>query len=295
MARDGVQVAHFPANVGVGSPTLPTVLTVHDAINLLPLRELIRGHSKRPKTMALMAYLHAATKLAIRTADLVLTVSNHAASEICRVAGIEAQRVISIPEAASARFVRISDPSELDRLHSRFGLGKSFVVADALKNPAVLIDAWALLSSNLRESHQLVFFARRLDVPPRVRQAVEAGLARLLIQPSTDDLVGLYSSCDAFVSPSWIEGFGLPVLEAMACGAPVIASDRGSLPEVVGDAALLIDPEDHFGLARLLERLLTTPEEMALLRQRGYARVRTFSWERTAKETLRAYERAACA
>jgi glycosyltransferase involved in cell wall biosynthesis len=103
-------------------------------------------------------------------------------------------------------------------------------------------------------------------------------------------LIGLYSACEVFVFPSWIEGFGLPALEAMACGAPLIASNRGSLPEVVGNAGVLIDPEDPQSLADELGRVLSAPSEARSLRRLGLARAADFSWERTARQILASYE-----
>jgi glycosyltransferase involved in cell wall biosynthesis len=293
MARDRVDIAHFPANVGFGPPTARTVITLHDAINLLPLREVIRGHPKRVSTIATMTYLHFATALAARRADLILTVSEHAAHSIAVVGGIDPDRITSIPEAPAPELVPISDHNVLEDLRSRHGLSRSFVMADALKNPGVLLQAWNLLPEALSSERDLVFFSRRATPPTPVSQAVQSGRARLLVQPTTDDLAGLYSLCDAFVFPSWMEGFGLPVLEAMRCGAPVIASDRGSLPEVVGDAGLLVDADDPRRLAQILERILGCPSEARLLQERGYQRAAQFSWEATARLTLAAYEKLA--
>jgi glycosyltransferase involved in cell wall biosynthesis len=106
------------------------------------------------------------------------------------------------------------------------------------------------------------------------------------------ELEGLYRAADAFVFPSLYEGFGFPVLEAMARGVPVACSDRSSLPEVAGDAALLFDPEDPRQIADALERLLTDDAEAARLRERGPRWAATFTWQRTARETLAGYERA---
>jgi glycosyltransferase involved in cell wall biosynthesis len=159
-----------------------------------------------------------------------------------------------------------------------------------LKNPAVLVRAWHRLPPALREARQLVFFARRPDVLPIIHEAVRAGDAQLLIRPSRKDLIALFSMADAFVFPSWIEGFGIPLLEAMACGAPIVASDRGAIPEVVGDAGLLADAEDDALLARHLAAVLGSPEVAERLRERGYARVREFSWRNTARQILDSYE-----
>lgn len=116
------------------------------------------------------------------------------------------------------------------------------------------------------------------------------GHARLLIRPSREDLIVLFSNAQAFVFPSWIEGFGLPILEAMTCGAPFIGSDRGSIPEVAGNAGLIVDAEDDATLAHHLQTLLTNPAEQERLRQLGYTRSAQFSWRRTAEGILACYE-----
>jgi glycosyltransferase involved in cell wall biosynthesis len=129
-------------------------------------------------------------------------------------------------------------------------------------------------------------------VRPEVGAAVAQGSARLLVRPSVDDLACLYRMADVFVFPSWIEGFGLPVLEAMASGAPVIASDRHAIPEVAGGAALLMDAEDDATLVTHLSRILTHPGEAERLRALGIARAATFSWSRSAGIALAAYRTA---
>jgi len=174
-----------------------------------------------------------------------------------------------------------------------------FVLADAIKNPAALTRAWRRLPAELADRYRIVFFSRRPDPPVAVHQAVAAGHARLLIRPERPDLIALYSQAAAFVFPSWIEGFGIPILEAFTCGAPLIASTAGSIPEVAGDAGLLMDAEDELmdaeddaTLARHLVRVLGEPDLAADLRARGFARASEFSWARAAQETLAAYEQA---
>jgi glycosyltransferase involved in cell wall biosynthesis len=107
----------------------------------------------------------------------------------------------------------------------------------------------------------------------------------------TGDLPAVYAMAEALVFPSIVEGFGLPPLEAMACGTPVVCSNAASLPEVVGDAALLVDPTDVDGLATAMERVLTDADLAADLRERGLARAAGFTWARTARETVGVYER----
>ena len=128
---------------------------------------------------------------------------------------------------------------------------------------------------------------------PEAKQAAERlGLKDTVkfIGPVTDaDLPALYGGAEVFVFPSQYEGFGFPVLEAMACGAPVVCSNRSSLPEVAGDAALLCDPNDTEALAHTIEQALTDRNLCAGLRQRGLARAAQFSWEQTAQSTLKVY------
>ncbi|MER3545072.1 MAG: glycosyltransferase family 1 protein [Chloroflexota bacterium] len=292
MARDRLDVVHFPANYGFGPPNARTLITLHDAINILPLPEIIRGHPKNARTVAMMSYLHYCSRVALRRADLILTVSAYAAGEIAQYSGIDPVKIVPVPHAPTPDLRRIEDPTMLAEVRQRHHLVEPFVLADALKNPAVLTRAWRLLPPAVRDGRVIVFFSRTSAPPPAVREAVAAGYARLLVRPSRDDLIALYSLAEAFVFPSWIEGFGLPLLEAMTCGAPVIASDRGAIPEVVGDAALLMDAEDAEALAGHLIRVLGSPDEANRLRERGFARAAQFSWRRTAQCILESYQRA---
>ncbi|NOK63607.1 MAG: glycosyltransferase family 1 protein [Chloroflexi bacterium AL-W] len=291
LTQDRLDVMHYPANYGFAPSQTKTVITLHDAINVMPLHEIIRGHPKNPRTIALMSYLHYCTVAAIRHADLLLTVSAHARREIIHYSTFASDRIVPVPHAPTPDLQRIIDSKILSQVRQRHHISTSFVLADALKNPAVLVRAWRQLSETIRANQRIVFFARRPDVLPIIHEAVNAGHAQLLIRPSRADLIALYSMAEAFVFPSWIEGFGIPILEAMTCGAPVIASDRGALPEVVGDAGLLIDAEDDIQLARHLTRVLDTPAISQQLREQGFVRAAQFSWRNTAQSILDSYKR----
>jgi glycosyltransferase involved in cell wall biosynthesis len=292
MADDRLDVVHFPANYGFGPRDARTVITLHDAINILPLREIIRGHPKNLRTMAMMTYLHYMTLASLRRAHLLLTVSAHAQREIARRSGFDMGRIVPVPHAPTPDLRRIEDEAVLDAVRRHYALAHPFVLADALKNPATLIRAWRLLPDELRLGRRIVFFSRRPTPLPVVHEAVASGEAYLLVRPPREDLIALYSMADAFVFPSWIEGFGIPVLEAMVCGAPVIASDRGAIPEVAGDAALLADAEDAATLAKHIALVLQSPAEAQRLRERGYARAAQFSWRATAQRILASYHQA---
>jgi glycosyltransferase involved in cell wall biosynthesis len=293
MAQDRLDIAHFPVNYGFGPKGAKTVITLHDAINIYPLGQVIRGladsNARNLGGISLHTYLHVLTSLSLRRVHLVLTVSEHAKREIAQYSGLDSERIVAVHHAPTPDLRRIEDPVHLAAVRERYGLVRPFVLADALKNPTVLVKAWRLLPEELRERYQIVFFCRRPDPLPIVRQAEAAGQARFLVRPPREDLIALFSMAAAFCFPSWIEGFGIPVLEAMTCGAPVIASDRGSIPEVAGGAALLVDANDAQALAQLVERVLTIPEEAQRLRELGFARAAQFSWEKTARRVLEVY------
>lgn len=240
--------------------------------------------------MGMMTYLHYCSRASLRNTDRIITVSEYAKRQIARYSGFPPEKITAVHHAPTPDLVRIEEPEILKAVVDRYNLRLPFVLADGLKNPGVLIRAWHRLSDAIKTNWQLVFFARRPDVLPVLQEAVASGTATLIVNPPRADLVALFSQAEVFVFPSWIEGFGLPVLEAMTCGAPVIASNRGSLPEVVGEAALVVDAEDDMSLAGLLQDLFHNESKRAQLRQLGFTRAAQFSWQRTAQQILECYQ-----
>lgn len=293
--QDKLDVMHFPANYGFGPQRTQTIITLHDQLTIMPLTETLagRGTARTPRVIAMTIYLYALSRLALRGARFLLTVSEYSRREIAHYGGFDPERILIAPLAPVAGTSRVTDAGVLADARQRYGLNKPFVLADGLKNPGVIVRAWRLLPPELRDSHTLVFFSRRPEVLPIVHEGVAEGFARLIVRPPREDLTAFYSMSDAFIFPSWFEGFGLPLIEAMQCGAPVIASDRCSIPEVTRDAALLCDAEDEQTLARHIITVLTDQESAQRMRQRGYARAADFSWKGTAQRILACYERAA--
>jgi glycosyltransferase involved in cell wall biosynthesis len=290
MGLDRLDLVHFPANYGFAPPDTRTVITLHDEINILPWAEIVRGHRKNLRTVAMMAYLHVCTRAAVRQADFIITVSDYARRQIAHYGGFELRKISAVPHAPTPDLRLISDCTVLAGVCQKYGIARPFVLADGIKNPEVLVRAWRRLPAQLRDAHEIVFFSRRTDPPAIVVSAAGAGLAHVLIQPPRADLIALYSQAKAFVFPSLLEGFGIPILEAMTCGAPVIASNRGAIPEVAGGAAWLMDADDDETLARDLVKLLTRPGEGQRLRELGFQRARQFSWSHTARQTLDTYQ-----
>lgn len=289
MAADGIDVAHFPANFGFAPPGARSVITLHDAINIMPLWEILWGHEKTPRTMAMMTYLHFVSTLSVRRSDILITVSEFSRREIVRRSGLPEDRVIAVKYGPAPIFRRIEETAVLDEVRTRYNVPRPFLLADAIKNPGVIARAWQRLPASLRTSHQMLFFSRVVDPPDVVMEMVAAGDAQVLIRPSRSDLVALFNQAQGFLFPSLYEGLGLPPLEAMKCGAPVIASDRGSIPEVVGDAGVIIDANDDAALTASIVRLLQDRGYHHELRQRGFARAEEFSWPKPADRILDAY------
>jgi alpha-1,3-rhamnosyl/mannosyltransferase len=166
--------------------------------------------------------------------------------------------------------------------------------ADPTKNIVALVEAFAALPAPLRQGHDLVLagdVAKRQDVREAIDRAGIAAQTKLVGVVSDEALIHWYQRARLFVFPSLYEGFGLPVLEAMACGIPVVCSDSSSLPEVAGDAALLTDPRDVTQLSAAIARLLDDPILRCELSERGRARALTFSWDRTAAQTVALYRK----
>ncbi len=292
MAADAIDVAFFPTNYGFGPRRAASVVTVHDAINLLPLRHtlFVVGHKSTLRTHAMTVYLHQATVRAVRRATRLVTMSGYSRGTIVEASHRQAADIDVVYHGAPPK-VAVT-PADIAAAAAAHGITTPYVLADGLKNPGVILRAAARLPDDVRRALTFVFFARHADVLPVLSAAVAAGEARLLVRPSTETLAALYAGAAVFAFPSWVEGFGIPLLEAMAYGAPIVASDRGAIPEVAGDAARFVDAEDDAALADALHCLTAHPAEADRLRRAGASRVAEFTWRRSAEETLASLRRA---
>jgi glycosyltransferase involved in cell wall biosynthesis len=233
-----------------------------------------------------------------RRAARVFTVSEYSKRLICEHYRLPATRVTVTYHGADERFRRLDDPAATAELRRRFGLDAGFVLyvgkLQARKNLVRLLEAFDRVVREGGLPHKLVLVGKRTWMSDEIFAALERLPSRERVvvagEVSFDDLVALYNAATVFACPSLAEGFGLPPLEAMACGTPVISSNASSLPEDVGDAAILFDPLDTDAMARALADVLGSDSLRRTLVDRGFARVARFSNRRMAATTLAEYQ-----
>lgn len=290
LAALGVDLYHGPA---VFLPLVKlgyrTVVTIHDLVAFL-----------FPETVPTKygTYMRWMTRLSARTADRIIADSEATRRDLVRLLGVPGEKVRTIPAALGTGFEPVRDPARLEAVRRTYQLEGPYLLfvgnLEPRKNLVRLIEAYAVLRRRFTLPHRLVLAGKKGWLYRPIFQAVERlGLQREVVFTgyiAPADLPAVYSMADAFAFPSLYEGFGLPVLEAMACGVPVVAGASGSIPEVVGDAALLVPSLEVEAIAEALYRVLTDAGLRAELTARGRERSRAFSWERVAIQTREVYE-----
>jgi glycosyltransferase involved in cell wall biosynthesis len=271
------------------APGAPSVVTCYDLIPLIYPQYF---------TATQRLIFRTAHWLALRTARVTLAISEATKNDLVRYFRIDPRRIVVTPLAADVHFQPPSR-AEVDRVRQQYALPARYVLYFGSnkphKNVSRLVQAFA--KSGVRDQESEIELVIAGHWVQRYRQAQELveelnlkDRVRFVGPVKDADLPALYGGAELFVFPSEYEGFGLPVLEAMACGAPVVCSNRSSLPEVAGDAALLCDPRDVEALAHTIEQALTDRDLRATLQQRGLARAAQFSWEQTAQQTRQIYQ-----
>ena len=232
-----------------------------------------------------------------KKAKAVITCSRHSKKDIAEILNMPQDKIKVIPLSADDRF-RTVDTESVNKMKTRYGLkGKYMLYVGVLaphKNIQGLIEAYSRLSKDLKQEYRLVIAGRKTSYYPRLlklTQDLKIGANVTFTDFFNDaDLPALYSGADLFIFPSFYEGFGLPPLEAMACGTPVIASDVTSLPEVIGDAGIMVDPKDIDGLTKAMGRLLTDAGLKNEMRERGLKRAKLFQADEIARKILNTFE-----
>jgi glycosyltransferase involved in cell wall biosynthesis len=292
--RERPDLLHIPHFSAPFRPGCPLVVTIHDTIPLvLPAYRASR---------AMRLHL-AAIRRTVRAARLILVPSQAAATDVVRTLGVSATRIRITPEAAGSAFRPAADEIRLRETLRRLGVTRRYVFnvggLDVRKNLPVLLEAFARLQSRTEAPLQLVIAgAPHSDNPtvypplaPVIRRLGIEGAVLLCGRVDEEEKLALYQGAALYATPSLYEGFGLTALEAMACGVPTIAANRTSLPEVVGDGGLLVEPEAE-AFAEAILGVLSDDDRAAELRRRALAQAARFTWHRTAHLTLAAYREA---
>jgi Glycosyltransferase len=277
---------HYTLPFGLASRS---VVTVHDLI-----------HLRFPQFFSPLhrAYSYVMIRHAVQDSQFVITDSEFTKLDILRSFRIKEEKIIPIHLGVSKRFKVVDDPSKIAQFRSRFGLSRQYILFVGNTKPhkglEVLLRAFKSIIPVFPEV-ELVFVGGLLNNDKRLESILSqpefTGKVKALGTLSDEDLVLAYNAAEMLVLPSLYEGFGLPALEAMACGIPVIVSNAGSLPEIVGDAAIVCETGNHGSFAEAMTSLLRDPQLKNRLIELGKKHVVRFSWQLTAQKTMNVYDR----
>ena len=292
LAAQGHDIVHFPCNTGPVAPPPRTVLTLLDVLQLDAWKTRPTG-PRAIWTNAIAAYAAWAIPRLAKRVVTIITISQHARQRIVERLGVDPERVEVTHLAARPVFsvhgAAVPLPAGLDR-----GFVLGMAAADPRKNPSGLLRAYAGLSEEARAGVPLVIVCASRAVADPLDELASRLRTKVVLLPRVSDqvLAQLYRAAAVFAFPTFDEGFGLPVLEAMSSGCPVIASNVAAIPEVAGNAAMLVDPQGTDTLRHALAAVLENSELAASLRAGGLKRSAEFSWHRCAEQTSDIYERA---
>lgn len=272
----------------------PTVVTIYDLSFLLYPE---RFHQANRLYLAIM------TRNSARRARRVAAISQSTKADVIRLLGVPPERIAVVPPSLEPQF-RPQDPASVAAFRQRYGLPNSFILylgtLEPRKNLLTLLKAYAILKKRCQKSNKpgpslILAGGKGWGYKQIFRAIEELGLAQEILLPGFipfSELPLWYAAADLFVYPSLYEGFGLPVLEALACGTPVVCSRASSLPEAAGDAALLVDPQDVTALAEAMERLLQDDRLRSDLREKGLTHAARFSQKAMGQRMIQVYEEA---
>ena len=286
-----IDILHVPA---FASPLIKqaarrTVVTIHDLIGVV-----------FPKHLSLPSRVYWSKWLPFvnGSADLIIADSECTKKDIIHYMKIDPRKIRIVPLAVDEKFSVQKDKHEIKNILHRYSILQPFIFflgnVEPRKNLLRLIKAFTQLKRERKIEHHLVIGgSRSWNYPELAELCKHSGIMehiKFVDYINEDDLIGLYQASSLFVFPSLYEGFGLPILEAMACGVPVITSNLSSMPEVGGDAVYYINPYSEEEIANAIYYVLSNQEVWQELRQRGFEQVRRFSWRRTAEETRQVFE-----
>lgn len=290
LSRENIDIYHVPQN-GIGLSLdikCKKVITVHDLIPYIMPETVGRGY--------LLKFLREVPNI-IQNVDGIITVSEYSKKDILKFFPIDPNKIFVTPLAADSIYKPLDKSHCKEFLAKKYNIVKPFVLYvggfSARKNVKALINSFLKTTPNLKEEYNLVIVGAKKDLGQYLSSSY-AHLASKILFPGfipQEELPIFYNACDAFVYPSLYEGFGLPPLEAMSCGTPVITSNITSIPEVVEDSGILINPYNENELTEALEKLLNDENLRRTFGEKGLKQASKFSWQETAKKTCEAYEK----
>ncbi len=291
LKRERVNVFYGPAF------TVPLFKTCEQVVAVL---DLTWFKQRKKHIWIKQLYFRTLIPLAVRQAEKVLVISQSTKKDLLQILKVPKEKIVVTYLGTSSSFRVVENQKKLSETRVKYKLPRQFIlfigVLEPRKNITGLIKAFSRLKKDNNLSHKLVIGGGRSY--GWKNEEVFQAIKNLKVEDeviftdfiSEADLTAVYNLADLFVLPSFYEGFGLPVLEAQACGCPVITSNLSSMPEVGGDAALLVDPKNVEELAKAMRRILTDGKLKAEMIRKGFLNVKHFSWEKTARETLKVFE-----
>lgn len=275
---------HVPRNTGVPFfHNIPVVVTIHDIIPHV-------FHDKYLSNILERVWYELAIRVSIHRSDKILTISNFSKEELIRHYDVDSSKIEIVSLAYNEAFRKIEDTSILNDVKERYRLHKKYILAiggsEYRKNIQRLINVYL---KNFRDDYELIVVGgkwRDIDLAKKY----QGENIRFITGVPEEDLIAIYNMADVFVFPSFYEGFGIPVLEGMACGVPVVTSNVSSMPEVGGDATIYFNPYDENDMAEKIKMVLDDKQLREEMISKGLEKVKEYSWEKCARETLKVYE-----
>lgn len=284
-----INIFHGPCFFIPRSLSSKSIVTIHD---LLPFRHPeflpVKWNNAVKKS----------TYASVKKADSIIAVSDYTKNEIMDLFKIPGERIRVIHNGISPIFKQVKDQSKINDVKAKYGVNGPYLLfvgnIEPKKNIEKLIRAFVMLRNETDYKYSLLIAGGKAWHYPKVRDLVrELQISNEIIFTDVvedDELPHLYSGAELFVFPSLHEGFGIPVIEAMSCGTPVVTSNATSIPEIAGDAALLIDPSSESEIAEAMHKILSSSIIRGQLIKKGIERAKKFSWEKTSLETLKLYK-----
>jgi glycosyltransferase involved in cell wall biosynthesis len=285
LQENEINIYHVPKNTGVPffSPK-PVVVTIHDVIPHVFPQKYLNNILER-------IYYEVAIRISIKRSEKIITISEFSKQELIKYYGVNPEKITITLLAYNRAFRKIHDTALLKPVREKYNLHEKYLLAiggsEYRKNMQRLINVY---QKHFSGAYKLVVIGgkwRDVDLPGKY--ASDKNI-RFLTNIPEEDLIAIYNMAEVFVFPSFYEGFGIPVLEGMACGVPVVTSNVSSMPEVGGDAAIYFDPYNEEDMAEKISRVLDDETLRKTMIAKGLEKVKEYSWKKCAEETLQVYK-----